>query len=50
MLLQNKLRTALVKNSFFQNHLNPNAQLIFTRTGNQMYQKYFVVVSQTGIR
>ena len=45
-----KKRTATVKNSFIQNHFNPKAQLIFTWTGNQFYQIYFVVVSQTGIR
>ena len=45
-----KKRTATVKNCFIQNHFNPKAQLIFTWTGNQFYQKYFVVVSQTGIR
>ena len=45
-----KKRTATVKNSFIQNHFNPKAQLIFTWTGNQFYQKYFVVGSQTGIR
>ena len=49
ILLQKK-RTATVKNCFIQNHFNPKAQLIFTWTGNQCYQKYFVVVSQTGIR
>ena len=45
-----KKRTAMVKNSFIQNHINPKAQLILTWTGDQFYQKYFVVVSQTGIR
>ena len=39
MLLKNKLRTALVKNCFTQNHFNANAQLIFTWTGNQFYPK-----------
>ena len=50
MLLQNKLRTAFVKNCFIQNHFNPNAQLIFTWTGNRFHQKYFVVGSQKGTR
>ena len=45
-----KKRTATVKNCFIQNHINPKAQLIFTWTGNQFHQKYFVVVSQMGIR
>ena len=45
-----KKRNATVKNCFILNHFNPKAQLIFTWTGNQLYQKYFVVVSQTGIR
>ena len=45
-----KKRTATMKNYFIQNHFNPNAQLVFTWTGNKFYQKYFVVVSQTGIR
>ena len=45
MLLQNKLGTAMVKNCFIQNNFNRNAQLLFTWTGNQFYQKYFVVVS-----
>ena len=43
-----------MKNCFIQNHFNPQttskAQLTLTWTGNQFYQKYFVVVSQTGIR
>ena len=50
MLLQNKLRTALVKNCFIQNLFNPSAQLIFTWTGNQFYQKDFVLISRKGIQ
>ena len=45
-----KKRTDTVRNCFIQNHFNPKAQLIFTCTGSQFYQKYFVAVSQTEIR
>ena len=42
--LQKKLRTATMKNCFIQNHFNPNAQLIFTWTGDKFCQKNFVVM------
>ena len=49
-LLQKIPRTSTMKNYFIQNHFNPNAKLIFTWTGNQLYQKNLVVALQTGIR
>ena len=44
-LLRKKLRTAMMKNCFIENHCNPNAQLTFTWKGIEFYQKHFVVKS-----
>ena len=44
-LLRKKVRTAMMKNCFIENHCNPNAQLTFTWKGIEFYQKHFVVKS-----
>ena len=38
-LLRKKVRTAMMKNCFIENHCNPNAQLTFTWKGIEFYQK-----------